>query len=94
MRLTLLGVIFLLLLSLGNALLYRQNISTINARGLDPIQITQPHATKYEWDYFIGRELGAIGLTLVVFGSIAGLRRRRRRAAAHPAFEDRIANRR
>lgn len=94
MRLTLLGLIFVLLLTLGNALLYRQNVSTVSSRDFDPIQITQPHATKYEWDYFIARELGAIGLTLIVFVSIGNLRNRRRRQAAHPAFDDRIANRR
>lgn len=94
MRLTLLGLIFLLLLTFGNALLMRQNAYAVTARDFDLFQITLSHATKYEWDFFIARELAAIAVTLVLFGSIANLRGSHRRREAHPAFHDRIANRR
>lgn len=94
MRLILLGLIFLLALTLGNAFLLRSTASFVTAHDFAPIQITQAHAVKYEWDAFVWRELGAVAVTLLVFGTIAGLRTTRRRRATQRAFVDQIANRR
>lgn len=75
MRLLLLALIFLLALTLGNALLMKREQSDVAAHDYAPIQITQSHAHKYEWDAFIWREIGALVLTAVVFGGAASLRR-------------------
>lgn len=76
MRLFLLAFIFLLLLTLGNAWLMNRMKRSVQAHDFARVQITQAHATKYEWDAFVWREIGAIAITAVVFGSIASLRRR------------------
>jgi hypothetical protein len=75
MRLLLLAFIFLLLLTLGNALLMTREKKDVTAHDFARVQITQAHATKYEWDAFVWREIGAIAITAVVFGSIASLQR-------------------
>lgn len=79
MRLILLACIFLLVLTLGNAWLMKRERTYATSHDYAPIQITQPHARKYEWDAFIWREIGAIALTAVVFGVIASARPRKKR---------------
>ena len=79
MRLLLLALIFLLALTLGNAVLMKREKSNVAAHDYAPVQITQSHARKYEWDAFIWREIGALVLTVVVFGGIASLRPARHR---------------
>lgn len=74
MRLLLLALIFLLALTLGNAVLMKHEKSSVAAHDYAPIQITQSHARKYEWDAFIWREIGVIVITAVLFGGIASLR--------------------
>ncbi|HET9097073.1 MAG TPA: hypothetical protein VFN37_10450 [Candidatus Baltobacteraceae bacterium] len=76
MRLMLLALIFLLVLTLGNAWLMKRERSAVAAHDYAPLQITQPHARKYEWDAFIWREIGALVLTVLVFGTVASQRRR------------------
>ncbi len=71
MRFGLLALIFLLLLTLGNAWLMKSERAAVSSRDYAPVQITQPHARKYEWDAFIWREIGALIFTVVVFGAIA-----------------------
>ena len=76
MRLLLLAVIFLLALTLGNAVLMKREKANVATHDFAPFQITQPHARKYEWDAFIWREIGALILTVVLFGGVASLRSR------------------
>jgi hypothetical protein len=76
MRLLMLAFIFLLILTLGNAWLMKREQSYVTAHDFARIQITQAHATKYEWDAFIWREIGEIVITAVVFGGIASLVKR------------------
>lgn len=76
MRLILVALIFFLALTLGNAFLLRREKTYMASHDYAPVQITQPHARKYEWDAFAWREIGALVLTVVVFGSVAALRRR------------------
>lgn len=77
MRLLMLGLIFLLLLTLGNAWLLRRDRAFMDAHGYAPVQMRQRTAQKIEWDAFIWREIGAIVVTAVVFGGIASVTRRR-----------------
>lgn len=74
MRLLLLAFIFLLILTLGNAWLLKRERSFMSAHDYATLQITQPHAHKYEWDAFIWREIGAVVVTVVLFGVIASVR--------------------
>lgn len=76
MRLILLALIFLLILTLGNAWLMKRERSSVAARDYAPLQITQPHARKYEWDAFVWREIGALVVTVLLFGTVAAQRRR------------------
>lgn len=73
MRLLLLALIFFLALTLGNAWLMKRERSFATAHDYAPLQVTQPHARKYEWDAFTWREIGALVLTVVVFGWIASV---------------------
>ncbi len=70
MRLTLLGLIFLLVLTLVNAYLFRKGSQFIGAHDYAPVQLNQQRASHYEWDAFIWREIGAVVVTVVVFGAI------------------------
>lgn len=70
MRLTLLAFIFLLMLTLGNAMLMRNERASMVSRSFDPLQLPQRRAEHYEWDAFIWREIGAIAVTVVLFGAI------------------------
>lgn len=77
MRLLLLAVIFLLALTLGNAVLMKREKTNETAHDYAPVQVTQEHARKYQWDAFLWREIGALVATVLVFGTIASLRARR-----------------
>ncbi len=70
MRLLLLALIFFLALTLGNAVLLKREKTYVAAHDFAPVQITQPHARKYEWDAFVWREIGVLVLTVLVFGGI------------------------
>ncbi len=70
MRLLLLALIFFLALTLGNAVLLKREKTYVAAHHFAPVQITQPHARKYEWDAFVWREIGVLVLTVLVFGGI------------------------
>jgi hypothetical protein len=76
MRLLMLALIFLLLLTLGNAWLLRRDRTFMRAHGYAPVQLRQRTAQKIEWDAFVWREIGAIVVTALVFGAIASTRRR------------------
>lgn len=92
---TLLGLIFLLLLTLANAFVWRGNVQFANAHDFAPLQLSQGSAAHYEWDLFLWREIAAIGVTVLLFGAIGGLSASRiRRQKAHPQFARHIANRR
>lgn len=85
MRLLLLAFIFFLALTLGNAFLMRREQTSVSAHDFAPIQITQPHARKYEWDAFVWREIGVLVFTVLVFGTVAAVRPRAARRAARGA---------
>ncbi len=91
-----LGIIFLLILTLGNALLLHANSTFANAHDFAIFQLTQRRQTHYEWDAFLVREIIAVIVTAVLFGGIATLvsKRRLRREVVRPPFSDQIANRR
>lgn len=76
MRLALLGFIFLLILTLGNAWLLRRNAQLATARDYAPLQLNSRTATHIEWDAFVWREIGAIVVTALVFGAIGVAARR------------------
>ena len=81
MRLALLALIFLLILTLGNAWLYHRAVQEARARTVAPLQqpLSQPvspNALPDEWRDFIDREIGAIVITAVIFGIIASTGRR------------------
>ena len=95
MRLGLLAFIFLLILTLINAAMLRSNDIFAAAHDYAYVQLTRTSAIKYAWYAFAWREIIAFIATVIVFGFIASsLSRRRARKHAHPAFDDRIANRR
>lgn len=73
MRLLLLALIFLLLLTLGNAWLMRRERTYLNAHDYAPVQIRHTRAHRYMWYGFAWREIGALVLTVVVFGGIHAL---------------------
>lgn len=70
MRLILLGIIFLLILTLANAWLFRKGKNFVGAHDYAPIQLTQHRADHYEWDAFVWREIGAVVVTVVLFGGL------------------------
>ena len=70
MRLTLLAIIFALILTLGNALLMKNEQKKVAAANYSAIQLGQKRSAHYEWDAFIWREIGAVALTVVLFGAI------------------------
>lgn len=81
MRLALLALIFLLILTLGNAWLYHREVQVARARTVAPLQqpLSQPaspNALPDEWQHFIEREIGAIVITILLFGTIASMGRR------------------
>lgn len=75
MRLLLIAFIFFLALTLGNAFWLNRERAAVAARDYAPVQITQDHAQKYEWDAFLWREIGALVITVVIFGFVASVRR-------------------
>lgn len=79
MRLFLLGIIFLLLLTLGNAWLYQASAFN-GSRDFSILQITYDHQVLYSRYLFLWREIAAVILTVVLFGAIAwsGYKRPRR----------------
>ena len=90
----LLAVIFGLGLTLANAVALQHNTQFANAHDYAPLQLTKGRASHYEWDMFIARELGAIVVTALLFGTIANSTSYRRRTKAHQQFAAFIANRR
>jgi hypothetical protein len=74
-RLLLLAFIFFLALTLVNAFWLNRERAAVASHDYAPVQITQAHARKYEWDAFVWREIGALVITVVVFGFVASLRR-------------------
>jgi len=70
MRLTMLAIIFALMLTLINAYMYRRNEKFATAHDYSALQLNQTRMTHYEWDAFIWREIGAIAITIVLFGGI------------------------
>jgi len=84
MRLALLGLIFLLVLTLGNALLLRRDQHRATASDYAPLQLRLHRETHYEWDAFIWREIGAIVVTAVIFGGISTVARPERRLRGGP----------
>ena len=76
MRTALLGFIFLLLLTLGNAWLLHKNVQVAVAHDYAPLQLTQRSETRLEWDAFVWREIGAVIVTAVLFGAIGAAARR------------------
>jgi hypothetical protein len=71
MRLVLLGFIFLLILTLGNAWLLKREQAQVRGRDYAPLQLVKHKATHYEWDAFVWREIAALAITVVIFGAIA-----------------------
>lgn len=65
-----LGLIFLLLLTLANAWLYRQGLRFVGAHDFAPVQLTQHRSSHLEWDAFVWREIGAIVITILLFAGI------------------------
>jgi len=78
-RLTLLGIIFALILTLANAYVYRKNVHFAAAHDYAPLQLNQKRETHYEWDLFVWREIGALVVTIVLFGAIAQIGKRESR---------------
>jgi|GEM_PF-4848604 len=76
MRLFLLGFIFLLILTLGNAFLLKRERAQVQAHDYAPLQLTSHRAVHYEWDAFVWREIAALVITVVIFGAIASSGRR------------------
>lgn len=77
MRLTLLAIIFLLILTLVNAYIYRKGLAFVAARNYAGIQITDTRSLHRERDAFVWREIGAVVITIIVFGAIASSGKRR-----------------
>ena len=75
MRLLLLAVILFLALTLGNAFWLNRERAKVASSDYAVVQVTKPQARKYEWDAFVWREIGALVITVVVFGFVATMRR-------------------
>jgi len=74
-RFALLGFIFLLILTLGNAWLMRQGAQFATAHDYAPLQLGQRRMGKIEWDMFVWREIAAVVVTVLVFGLIGAAAR-------------------
>ncbi len=64
-----LGLIFLLVLTLINAFLFRKGSHMIAEHSYAAVQLSEKRSIHYEWDAFIWREIGAIVVTIVLFGA-------------------------
>lgn len=78
MRLLLLGLIFLLILTLGNAYLYRRDALQAAQTPAPALRLQRP-LPHYGSDEFVWREIGAIAITVVLYGSFASADKRRMR---------------
>lgn len=76
MRLALMAFILLLALTLANAFILRNERRDAAARNYAALDLTQRKTTHYEWDAFIWREIGAIAITVLLYGGVAALGRR------------------
>lgn len=74
MRLLLLAINFFLVLTLGNAIMYRHNLAYFHRQGLAAIQVPHLIAMHYVHDAAIMREIGAVVLTMLIFGAAAYMR--------------------
>ena len=91
---TLLAIIFLLALTFFNALALRNMAFFAQAHDYAPLQLAAGRAKQYEWDAFVWREIGAVVLTVGLFGTIGSVKSRRLRREAHQSFTAWTANRR
>lgn len=73
MRLALLALIFLLVLTLGNAYLLKRERAYVAAHDYAPLQLRRARTGRYERYGFAWREIGAVVLTVLVFGGIQAL---------------------
>jgi hypothetical protein len=74
MRLTMLAIIFFLILTLGNAYMYREGHAWIVARDYAAIQLSHKLVVRVQRDAFVWREIGAVVITMLIFGAIASIR--------------------
>ena len=84
-----------MILTLANAALLQSNDAFATAHDYAYVQLTHNAEIRYAWYAFAWREIIAFIGTVIVFSFIAtSLSRRRARKHVHPAFDDRIANKR
>lgn len=74
MRLLMLAIIFLLVLTFANALLLRHDLLYMHNMNWAPVHLGIRRERHYGWDLFVWREIGAIFITMLLFGTVASLR--------------------
>ena len=73
MRLLLLAVILLLGLTLANSLLYRHDLDRLSSSVYQPVHLREHWTAHAALDNAIWREIGAIVVTAVLYGTVAAL---------------------
>lgn len=79
MRLTLIAIILFLILTLGNAYMYRKSVAFFHRQDYAAFQLPHRLELRFERDLATWREVGAAILTVVVFGGVAYFRQQRTR---------------
>lgn len=74
MRLVMLAIIFLLALTLVNALMRADEMNAFHNSNWAPLHLGLRRERHYGWDLFIWREIAAIFITMLLYGIAASLR--------------------
>lgn len=78
MRLIMLAIILLLGLTLANALILRNDLRMAAAQNyVGTSELVQPTPSHNEWNRFVFREIGAFVITVLMYGGVISLGRRR-----------------
>ncbi len=78
MRLILLAFIFLLILTLVNALMLRHDMLAFHHTNYAPIHLGIRRESHYGWDLFVWREIAAIFITFIAYGVVASFTQKRK----------------
>jgi hypothetical protein len=76
-RLLMLAIVFLLVLTLVNALMLKHDLLWLHNMNWAPVHLGIRRERHYGWDLFVWREIGALFITMLLFGAIASLRAKR-----------------
>jgi hypothetical protein len=78
MRLVMLAFIFLLALTLINAIMLRHDMLAFHHTNYAPVHLGIRRESHYGWDLFVWREIAAVFITFIVYGVAASLTRKKK----------------